>query len=280
MTRPNIVLTGFMGTGKTAVGRIVAERSGREFVDTDDLIEERAGRSIAEIFEDQGEVAFRAKEQDMARELSGRTELVVASGGRMLLDPVNALLLSRNALVYCLAASPQEIMARLAVDNRRRPLLEVDRPSQKVRDLLAERAEGYGQFTQVDTNRRRIRDVADDILTRVELAEAGDDWRQPPIGRLSVTHPAGRYPVLVGFNLLPRLGQLLVEEGIDPGPVVVITDENVGPLHAASLSAMDPAAVISVPAGEEHKRLEAVRAMYDQMLAAGLDRGGTVIALG
>ena len=125
-------MTGFMGTGKSSVGRIVAEVSGRAFVDTDELIEKRADVTIAEIFDEQGEAAFRAMEREMARELSGRTELVVASGGRMMLDPVNALLLSRDALVYCLVASPQEILARLAVDGRRRPLLEVDRPSQKV----------------------------------------------------------------------------------------------------------------------------------------------------
>ncbi|HSG17111.1 MAG TPA: 3-dehydroquinate synthase [Anaerolineae bacterium] len=280
MKRPNIVLTGFMGTGKSSVGRIVAEDSGRIFVDTDDLIVEQAGVTIAEIFEQEGEAVFRAMERQVARDLSGQTELVIASGGRMMLDPVNALLLSRGGLVYCLTASPQEILARLAVDDRRRPLLEIDRPAEKVRDLLAERAEGYGQFSQIDTNRRRVRDVVGDILARVELAEAGDEWRQPPIGRLSVAHPGGRYPVLVGFNLLPRLGELLAGAGIDPGPIAIITDDNVGPLYAGTLSGLDPAVVITVPAGEENKRLDTVRIMYDQMLAAGLDRTGTVVALG
>ena len=280
MTRPNIVLTGFMGTGKTSAGRIVAQSSGRSFIDTDDLIVQRAGREIADIFEQHGEAAFRAMERQVARDLSGQSDLVIASGGRMMLDPVNQLLLSRNALVYCLVASPQEILARLSFDERRRPLLEVPKPYEQVRDLLAERAEGYGQFPQVDTNRRRIKEVAEEILAQSQTAAAGDAWRQPAVGRALVSHPAGRYPVRVGFDLLPRLAQLLAGEGIDPGPVVIVTDDNVGPLYAGLLSHLNPAAIITVPAGEGHKRLSTVRTLYEKMLAAGLDRQGTVIALG
>lgn len=281
MTRPNIVLTGFMGTGKSSVGRAIAELSGREFVDTDDLIVQRAGRDIAEIFEQQGEAIFRAMERQVARQLSGRTELVIASGGRMMLDPVNALLLCREAVVYCLVASPQEILARLAVDGRRRPLLEVNRPAERVRDLLAERADGYSRFLQIDTNRRRIKDVAGEIVALTEEVEAaGDEWQEPPIGRALVSYPNGRYPVLVGFDLLSRLGKLLASEGIDLGPPVIITDDNVGPLYAGVLAGLAPSTVLTVPAGEQHKRLETVRSLYDQMLAYGLDRGGAVVALG
>jgi 3-dehydroquinate synthase len=280
MNQPNIVLTGFMGTGKSAVGRVLAEISGQTFIDTDDLIVARAGREIADIFAEQGEAAFRAMERQVARDLSGRSGLVIASGGRMMLDPLNALLLSRGALVYCLTASPQEILARLSVGGRRRPLLEVDRPAERVRDLLAERAEGYGQFPQINTNRRRIREVAQEIAALADEAAAGGAWREPPIGRAVVTHPGGRYPVLVGFGLLPRLEQLLAAEGIEPGRVAIVTDDNVGPLHAGALSGLDPLVVITLPAGEEHKRLDTVKIIYDRLLAAGLDRSGAVIALG
>jgi 3-dehydroquinate synthase len=280
MTQPTIVLTGFMGTGKSSAGRLVAQESGRTFIDSDDLIVQRAGIEIAEIFEQQGEAAFRVMERQVARDLSGQTGLVIASGGRMLLDSVNQLLLSRNALTYCLTASPQEILARLSFDERRRPLLEVDKPYERVRDLLEERAEGYGQFPQIDTNRRRIKEVAQEVLARAETDAAGEAWRQPPTGRAIVSHPNGRYPVLTGFDLLPRLGQLLAGEGLELGPVVVISDDNVGPLYADLLAHLDPVATITVPAGEQYKRLDTVQRMYDQMLAAGLDRQGTVIALG
>jgi shikimate kinase len=97
----NVVLTGFMGTGKTTVGRMLAKRLGYEFVDTDGLIESRQARSVARIFEESGEASFRAMEKEVAAELSARERLVISTGGRMLLDPDNLRALSGNGRVYC-----------------------------------------------------------------------------------------------------------------------------------------------------------------------------------
>ena len=103
MVDDNIILTGFMGTGKTTVGRLLAERLGREFVDTDDLIVARAGRPIADIFNDDGETRFREWEAQVAGELAGRRGLVIATGGRLMLDPDNAAALGATGPVLCLS---------------------------------------------------------------------------------------------------------------------------------------------------------------------------------
>ena len=148
---PNVVLTGFMGTGKTTVGRVLAQRLGRPFVDTDALIEERHG-PIPEIFAELGEDRFRELERAVATELSAQRGLVVSTGGRMLLDPVNAAALQSSGLVVCLVAPAEEILRRVsAVGVEDRPLLHVADPRARIIELLEERQSGYAAFPQVAT---------------------------------------------------------------------------------------------------------------------------------
>lgn len=160
----NIVLTGFMGTGKTTVGRLLAERLGYRFVDTDALIVARDGRSIADIFHQDGEMTFRRQEAAVAQELAGQTGLVIATGGRLMLDPDNAAALSRNGQVFCLTAEPETLLARLSLDEVRRPLLDVPQPAERVRQLMAQRAEAYGRFLQVETDGKTPMQVVDEIV--------------------------------------------------------------------------------------------------------------------
>jgi len=167
-TRRNVVLTGFMGTGKTTVGRVLADRLGYEFVDTDAVIEARHG-PIPDIFAEHGEQAFRAMEHDVARELGERDGLVVATGGRLMLDPANAEALGRTGDVFCLTADVDEIVRRLVDDDgpTDRPLLAVDDPRARIAELLAERAEGYARFEQIPTADRSPTDIATSIQSRV-----------------------------------------------------------------------------------------------------------------
>jgi len=153
----NLVLTGFMGTGKSSVGRALADRLDLEFVDTDALIEERHG-PITEIFASQGQAA--------ATELAQRTGLVIATGGGMLLDERNAAALDSTGVVICLTATVDELAARLLVDGERskRPLLAGDDARHRIESLLADRSEGYGRFTQIDTTGRSIAEIVHDIL--------------------------------------------------------------------------------------------------------------------
>lgn len=160
----NLVLTGFMGTGKTSVGRELAVRLGMEFVDTDEIIESRHG-PIDRIFADLGEPAFRELERELARELSQREGLVIATGGRMLLDPANAEELTANGRVFCLTASAEEIHRRVTGDEirRERPLLGVGDSRQRIAELIAERHDGYVRFPRVDTDGRDVASIADEV---------------------------------------------------------------------------------------------------------------------
>lgn len=153
MTTKNIVLTGFMGTGKSTVGRMLAKRLKYQFVDTDGLIEFRQNRTVAQIFEQSGEAVFRAMEKEVAAELSAQEGLVISTGGKMLLDQDNLRELSRNGRVFCLVADSEEIIRRLTRSHARdkRPLLSAPDPERAIRDLLQQRAAAYRQFEQIDT---------------------------------------------------------------------------------------------------------------------------------
>lgn len=158
-----------MGTGKSSTGRILARRLGYEFVDTDQLIEARRGLSVADIFARDGEAAFREAEAGVARELGRRTGLVIATGGRLMLDPANAEALGAGGAVYCLTAEPEEIVRRLSSERARRlrPLLKTDDLPGHVQHLLAERGPAYERFTQIDTTGKRPHQVAGLIYNRL-----------------------------------------------------------------------------------------------------------------
>jgi shikimate kinase len=164
----NVVLTGFMGTGKTTVGRLLAQRLCYEFVDTDAVIAELHA-PIPEIFAEYGEGEFRRIEREVATGLAGRDELVISTGGRMLLDPVNARVLSRTGRVFCLTASPDTIIARVAPDGRAdgRPVIAGGDAGARIRALLAERATGYAEFEQVDTDARAPDVIVADLVARL-----------------------------------------------------------------------------------------------------------------
>lgn len=261
----NIILTGFMGTGKTTVGRLLAERLGLEFVDSDDVIVARDGRSISDIFQQEGELFFRDLEAEVAEELAERQGLVIATGGRLMLEPDNAARLRRTGYVFCLTAAPEEILDRLANDSQRRPLIAGDDPEARVYHLLQQRAPLYGRFRPIDTGGKSPEAVAETIM---QMINNGVNQH------ITVIHPAGQYEVVVGYDLLPTLRTLA---GLS-GPVAVVTDNHVGALYHERFEPLD--CWITFPAGEQHKTLATLQAIYEQLLAGGLDRQGTVVALG
>lgn len=162
-----MVLTGFMGTGKSTVGRLLAAQLGYPFVDTDELIVARDGRSIADIFREEGEAAFRRWEARIAQELAGQSGLVIATGGRLMLDEGNAAALMANGRVFCLTAAPETILARLQDDDGKRPLLDVPEPASQIARLLELRKERYGRFPQIDTNDKTPDQIAAEILQMI-----------------------------------------------------------------------------------------------------------------
>jgi shikimate kinase len=168
LPRRNVVLTGFMGTGKTTIGRLVAARLGYEFVDTDVVIEAEHG-PIPQIFAEHGEGEFRRLEREVAKRLSAATGLVVSTGGRMMVDPVNARCLSATGIVFCLTASVDTILARVTADGSHaiRPMLAGDDVRTRVTELLAERSSAYESFRQVATDRRSPDEIAEIIVGAV-----------------------------------------------------------------------------------------------------------------
>jgi shikimate kinase len=173
-TRPNVVLTGFMATGKSTVGRVLAARLRYGFVDTDRIIEERHG-PIPRIFDEQGEGAFRALERSLAEELAGLSSLVISTGGGMLLDPEVADVMSSSGVVVCLTAEPEVILRRVggARAGERRPLLADDDPLGRILELLAERSAAYGRFPQVATDGRTPTEIAMAIEAVLQGDSAG-----------------------------------------------------------------------------------------------------------
>ncbi len=168
---PNIILTGFMGTGKTSVGRLLAETLGYDFIDSDALIEEEHG-SIASIFGEWGEDGFRAIERQVAAKLATRSRTVIATGGRLMLDDANAAALSSTGLVVCLSANLETLAERLlgTVGGSARPLLaDGPDPAARIAELVALRASGYAKFPQVETDNRSLPQIVAAIIDRLDL---------------------------------------------------------------------------------------------------------------
>ena len=140
--KKNIVLTGFMGTGKTTVGKILAKKLGMSFVDVDELIEKTAGLKISEVFARFGEAYFRNIETEIIKSITKNFSQVIATGGGAVLRDENLNALKSNGVVFCLTASEELIFDRVK-DNNERPLLQVKNPKEKIRELLAKRMPRY-----------------------------------------------------------------------------------------------------------------------------------------
>ena len=295
----NIVLTGFMGTGKSVIGRAVASRLGRKFVDMDEEIEARAGKPIPEIFAQDGEVAFREMEAALCLELSGEElhpepveglptdpdeglrpdpaeGVVIATGGGALVDPANRALMMQNGTVICLSCNTDEILRRLEESaNSDRPLLDVADPRAEVERLLEARRRAYEAIPwQIDTTGISV----EEVVAQVE--------RLADVVTLPVRYPGGQYDIHLGSGLLSHVGGAMRAAGILRGTrVALISNPYVAPLFGAEVeSSLREAGFepfrCSVPDGEAYKTLGTVSELYSQFLERKLDRSGSVLALG
>lgn len=156
----NIVLTGFMGTGKTTTGKVLAERLNRPFIDTDAVIVQRAGKSIPEIFAQDGEGYFRYLEGLFCRFFAAQGDLIVSTGGGMLVNEGNLAVMQASGLVICLTASPATIAERVGGETGR-PLLKGDWET-----LYQQRQTAYGRIRhQVDTTGKETAQVVEEIMS-------------------------------------------------------------------------------------------------------------------
>lgn len=161
----NLILVGLMGAGKTSVGKVLARRLRRSFVDSDAEIEKTTGVRIPVIFEIEGEAGFRTRESRVVQELCSRRDIVLATGGGAVLSPENRQCLRDNGLVIYLCATPEALWRRTSRD-RNRPLLQTTDPLQKLRDLHALRDPLYRAIAHlvVDTGSQSVGTLASHIL--------------------------------------------------------------------------------------------------------------------
>jgi shikimate kinase / 3-dehydroquinate synthase len=302
MTEHNIILTGFMGTGKTAVGREVAARTGRPFVDLDDLIVQRAGKSIPEIFAQDGEPAFRALEAAICGEMAAPAGLVIATGGGAVVNPANREALAAGGTVICLEADLETILQRVGQGDDRPMLASPDRV-ERIRELLATRAEAYAALPHhLDRTHLTIPATAERVMgIAAGLPEGGHVLTVKDEGRKMrdedrtsslIPHPSSvilrsssGYDVLIAEGLLHQAGHRMLAAGLKPGRCAVITNPTVGEHHLPALvTALTDAGfepfVFQAPDGEAYKTLATVSDLYARFAGAKLARGEPVIALG
>ena len=168
----NISLIGFMGTGKSSVGQLVAGQLRFAFLDTDHEIEALAGKKITDIFAQDGEPAFRQWEQQIVAELVSRNKTVIATGGGLPVSESNLASLKTHSLVVCLWASPEKIWERVRGQSHR-PLLNDSDPLIKIRQLLEIREPYYRQAdVLVNTEMRPLREVVQQVVHQFQAARA------------------------------------------------------------------------------------------------------------
>ena len=174
--KTSIALIGFMGTGKTVVGKALAEKLSKEFIELDALIERKAGKTIPEIFQQDGEIAFRELEIEATREVSQKRNVIIACGGGIVLNKINIDRLKKESLIAYLTASPEVIMKRTSSDRNERPLLEATDKASEVRRLLQFRKPFYERAAEItiDTSKLDIDSVVEQIIEKVKENESLD----------------------------------------------------------------------------------------------------------
>ncbi len=259
-----------MGTGKTSVGDALAKLLGRKLIDMDTWIQAREGQTVAEIFAERGETGFRELERALILELAASENLVIATGGGALVNPENRAAFA-NAQVICLDASVEEILARVNGANDR-PLLQGDKRA-RVQELLDARRDAYNAIEiHVNTNQRTPDEIAQEIVNRLETRE------------ILVKTPDSTYPIFLGNGLLERVGEFLRADNF-ASRCAVVTNPTVGALYAQRVCDALRAenfspTLIEIPDGEQYKNLDTLRDLYDQFIAAKLERRSPIIALG
>ena len=172
--KTSIALIGFMGTGKTAVGEALAEKLGREFIELDALIEQKAGKAIPEIFQQDGEIAFRELEIEVIKEISGKQHAVITCGGGIVLNKINIDRLSTGCIIVYLTASPGIILKRTSGDENERPLLNAADKAGHIKELLRFRKPFYERAAdiKIDTSKLDVNSVVEQIMEKVKENES------------------------------------------------------------------------------------------------------------
>jgi len=278
-----IILTGFMGTGKSQVGRLLAQRWGLKFIETDALIEEQEGTPIAQIFATRGEPYFRDRETAVLRQVLGQEAIVLSTGGGTLLRPENVELLRAAGPIICLQASAETILERITGTDQR-PLLNKPDPLAEIKRLLAAREPAYQQADyHLDTDNLAPEQVADRCKDLM-IVDPRATFLVPGAVQVAIAMGADSYLIDIDDGLLSSAGQIIppAEPGRRAG---IITSDNLVSLYAdtvkdALTSAGWEVSLFPVPDGEASKSLATAEQLYGALLEADFDRSSTIFALG
>jgi 3-dehydroquinate synthase len=282
-----------MGAGKTTIGRILARKLGKRFIDSDHEIEARTGASIPWIFEIEGEDSFRRREAEVIRDLCAEDGVVLATGGGAVLNAqTRAHLATRGTVIY-LRANVHSIMLRVSND-KNRPLLQTADPRRRLEELMAQREPLYREIAAlvIDTGRPNVQSMVQTIMDQLDLLEASRlalapaadlSMNLPSTLSLSVDLGDRSYPIVIGANLLSDA--TLLARHIQGRQVAIVSNTTVAPLYlervAAPLRAAGREVIeIILPDGEQYKNQASLMQIFDALLANKCDRKTTLVALG
>ncbi|MFZ6769107.1 bifunctional shikimate kinase/3-dehydroquinate synthase AroKB [Undibacterium sp. Di26W] len=283
-----------MGSGKTTVGRALAKKLNKRFIDSDHEVEARTGVSIPVIFEIEGEASFRQREADAIRDLTAQENIVLATGGGAVLNAESRKFLHERGTVIYLRAGIQSILQRTRHD-KNRPLLRTGDPRKKLEELESQRDPLYQEVAHlvVETGRPNVQFLVQSILDKLPQqfgSETDGSTKQTMSPEnnssstvLNVDLGERSYPISIGSSLLSD--SQFLQSQIKGKRIVIVTNTVVAPIYLAALEASLRAAgkdVVSVvlPDGEEQKNWASLMLIFNALLEQKCDRKTTLLALG
>ncbi|MGH2664118.1 MAG: bifunctional shikimate kinase/3-dehydroquinate synthase [Actinomycetota bacterium] len=274
---PQLVVTGFMGTGKTTAGRRAAELLELPFFDLDEVVQERAGMPIDTLIFRRGETAFRSLERAVVADAARLSGALVATGGGAPTDRGSFAALADDAETAVLVADPAALRDRLGAGDGR-PLLGPN-PGARIDALLAERADAYRAAGHaVETSNRSLEAVAAELVERYRRRRGSGP------ARIFLETPGGSSEVVVGAGVLATVGRRTTSLVLDARRAAVVADPAVIAAAEAVTDALSAAGLhvlrIEVPSGEPAKSVEVVSGLWSSFRESGLDPGDVVVAVG
>ena len=285
-TSGNIILVGMPGSGKTTVGKLLAKKLQKNFVDSDGEIQRRTGVTIPHIFDVEGEDGFRQRESATLEELAQRKNMVLATGGGAVLSPANRELLKQCGVVVYLKSSVYDLWQRTRHDHNR-PLLQTADPHTKLQSLYEQRDPCYLEIADIvmHTGKQSAHMLLVRLLERLAaMQRLHNNQEASEMQTLTVGLAERSYPIHIGSGLLQRTAELLLPHL--PGKrTVIVTNTTVAPLYLDRLqSNLERQGVrcssIVLADGEQYKNADSINAIYNELLLSHSERGTPLIALG